>query len=95
MAERASNFKLDNFSSFWDYEMTIGERPMQEEILRAHIKNWKSLNLKQRKIILGFLNSRRAKDAKSAFLKELKILGQRIAHDQMKGRIQNGNCLLI
>ncbi len=38
------------------------------------------LNLKQRKIILGFLNARRAKDSKSAFLKELKILGQKIAH---------------
>jgi large subunit ribosomal protein L47 len=59
--------------------MSIGERPTQNEILRAHVKNWKSLNLKQRKIILGFLNARRAKDAKSTFVKELKILGQKIA----------------
>ena len=59
--------------------MGIGERPTQTEILRAHVKNWKSLNLKQRKIILGFLNARRAKDAKSTFVKELKILGQKIA----------------
>lgn len=69
MLERMSNFKAGSFNSFWEYEMTIGERPLQEEILRAHIKNWKSLNLKQRKIVLGFLNARRAKDAKSAFLK--------------------------
>jgi large subunit ribosomal protein L47 len=61
--------------------MTIGERPTQNEILKAHITNWKSLNLKQRKIILGFLNARRSKDAKSTFVKELKILGQKIAQE--------------
>lgn len=61
--------------------MTIGERPTQSEILKTHIKNWKSLNLKQRKIILGFLNARRSKDAKSTFVKELKILGQKIAYE--------------
>ena len=49
--------------------MTIGERPTQMEILKSHIKNWKSLNLKQRKIILGFLNARRSKDAKNTFVK--------------------------
>ena len=59
--------------------MSIGERPTQTSILRAHVTNWKSLNLKPRKIILGFLNARRAKDAKSTFVKELKILGQKIA----------------
>lgn len=66
--------------------MTIGERPTQQEILRAHIKNWKSLNLKQRKILLGFLNARRSKDAKSTFVKELRILGQKIAEEELKGR---------
>ena len=71
--------------------MNIGERPLQEEVLRAHITNWKSLNLKQRKIILGFLNAKRAKDAKSSFLKELKILGQAIAHQEVKSRIQDAN----
>ena len=70
--------------------MKIGERPLQEEVLRAHVKNWKSLNLKQRKIILGFLNARRAKDAKTSFIKELKILGQRIAQEQAKERINAG-----
>lgn len=49
--------------------MTIGERPTQMEILKSHVKNWKSLNLRQRKIILGFLNARRAKDAKAEFKK--------------------------
>lgn len=44
--------------------------------------------MKQRKIILGFLNARRAKDAKTAFIKELKILGDKIAQDQIKSRIE-------
>jgi large subunit ribosomal protein L47 len=56
-------------------------------VLRVHIKNWKQLNLKQRKIILGFLNAKRSKDAKAAFIKELKILGDKIAQDQIKSRI--------
>lgn len=60
--------------------MTYEERPTQEEILRAHVTNWRQLNLKQRKIILGFLNAKRSKDAKQQFVKELKILGQKIAH---------------
>jgi large subunit ribosomal protein L47 len=74
------------FSSFWEQEMSIGERPTQDEILKAHITNWKSLNLKQRKIILGFLNARRAKDAKSSFVKELRVLGQRVAEEEARSR---------
>lgn len=69
MYERLKNNKPKEFKSFWDYEMTIGERPLQQEVLRTHIRNWRSLNLKQRKIILGFLNAKRSKDAKAAFLK--------------------------
>lgn len=66
--------------------MSIGERPTQNEILRAHIANWKGLNLKQRKIILGFLNARRAKDAKSTFVRELRVLGQQIAQEEARSR---------
>lgn len=68
--------------------MTIGERPTQNEILKAHITNWKSLNLKQRKIILGFINARRSKDAKSVFVKELRVLGQKIAEEEARSRSQ-------
>ena len=60
----------------------------QEEVLRSHVKNWKMLNLKQRRIILGFLNARRAKDAKSEFLKELNLLGQKIAYDNLNASAQ-------
>lgn len=87
MNERLKTNRPKKFESFFDYELTIGERPLQEEVLRAHIRNWRSLNLKQRKIILGFLNARRSKDAKAAFIKELKILGDKIAQDQVKSRI--------
>lgn len=69
MLERIKTNKPKKFTSFWDYEMSIGERPLQEEVLRAHVRNWKSLNLKQRKIVLGFLNARRSNDAKASFLK--------------------------
>jgi large subunit ribosomal protein L47 len=62
-------------------------------VLRAHIKNWKSLNFKQRKIVLGFLNARRSKDAKATFLKELRILGDKIAQDQINSRIESSTQL--
>jgi len=57
-----------------------------DEVLRAHIKNWKSLNLKQRRIVLNFLNARRARDAKKEFLKELNLLGQKIAYESLQER---------
>ena len=56
--------------------------------MRSHVNNWKQLNLKQRKIILGFLNAKRANDAKQTFVKELKMLGQKLAHDEVKERTQ-------
>jgi len=56
----------------------------QEEVLRSHIKNWKMLDLKQRRVVLGALNARRARDAKSEFLKELNLLGQKIAYDNLQ-----------
>jgi large subunit ribosomal protein L47 len=66
--------------------MSYDERPTQEEILRSHVSNWKQLNLKQRKIILGFLNAKRSKDAKLSLVKELKVLGQKLAHEEIKER---------
>jgi large subunit ribosomal protein L47 len=54
----------------------------QEEILRAHVKNWKILNLKQRRVVLHFLNQRRAKDAKDIFVQELNLLAQKIAYEE-------------
>jgi large subunit ribosomal protein L47 len=57
-------------------------RISQEEILRAHIKNWKMLDLKQRRVVLNYLNNRRSRDAKSAFIKELNLLAQKITYEE-------------
>ena len=62
--------------------MTGNVKMSQEEVLRSHVKNWKMLNLKQRRIILGFINKRRANESKKEFLKELNLLGQKIAYDK-------------
>jgi large subunit ribosomal protein L47 len=56
----------------------------QEEVLRSHIKNWKMLDFKQKRRVLGVINARRARDAKSEFLKELDLLGQKIAYDNLQ-----------
>lgn len=53
----------------------------QEEVLRAHIKNWSSLDLYQRRIVVNFINARRARDAKVLFNQELNLLKQKIQHE--------------
>ena len=57
-------------------------RVSQEEILRAHVRNWRMLDLKQRRVVLNYLNARRSRDAKSAFIKELNLLAQKIAYEE-------------
>eukprot|EP01016_Furgasonia_blochmanni_P031845 TRINITY_DN3286_c0_g2_i1.p1 TRINITY_DN3286_c0_g2~~TRINITY_DN3286_c0_g2_i1.p1 ORF type:complete len:277 (+),score=54.39 TRINITY_DN3286_c0_g2_i1:103-933(+) len=58
----------------------------QEEVLRSHVRNWRMLNLRQKRILLGFINARRAKDAREEFLKELDLLGQKIAYDNAQAK---------
>lgn len=85
-AEAAS--KLDANSTIFTFKSQIEEqlkvsktRISQEEVLRAHIKNWRQLDIKQRRIVLGYLNAMRARDAKREFLKELNLLSQKIAYE--------------
>lgn len=88
--ENKENSFIKQFTSGFKEQLASGENKIsQEEVLRSHIKNWKMLNLKQRRMVLGFLNARRAKDAKSEFLKELNLLGQKIAYDSAQQRSGN------
>lgn len=81
---------MPEFTSFFQQELESGRTlaPSQEEVLRAHIKNWKQLSMRQRRTVLGFLNARRAKDAKTEFIKELRQLGQKIAYDQSQKQFE-------
>jgi large subunit ribosomal protein L47 len=54
-----------------------------DEVLRAHVKNWKMLNLKQRRIAVNLINMRRAKESRIEFFKELDLISQKIAHDDL------------
>jgi len=56
----------------------------QQEVLRSHVRNWKMLDLKQKRKLLGVINARRAGDARGEFLKELNLLGQKIAYDKLQ-----------
>lgn len=62
------------------------------EVLRAHVKNWRHLNLKQRRVVLNFMHARRSRESKREFIKELSLLGQKIAHDNIEDnkRMQAG-----
>lgn len=85
--ENEKNNFIKEFTSSFKEQLSSNEYKIsQEEVLRSHIKNWKMLNLKQRRVVLGFLNARRAKDAKAEFLKELNLLGQKIAFDNAQQR---------
>ncbi|CAD8057059.1 unnamed protein product [Paramecium primaurelia] len=53
----------------------------QDEILRSHVKNWFMLGPKQKRVIVNFLQARRARESKQLFLRELDLLGQKIRHD--------------
>lgn len=89
--EKEKDSVVQQFKSGVEWQLdTQNFKISQEEVLRSHVKNWKMLNLKQRRIVLGFLNARRAKDAKSEFLKELNLLGQKIAYDNAQKRVQEG-----
>jgi len=85
--ERLSKINKDNyifaFKNSIEEQLKQGQtRLYQEEILRAHVKNWKALDLKQRRVVLDQLNIRRSRDAKSAFVKELNLLAQKIAYEE-------------
>ena len=54
------------FSSFFEQQLLSDNyNPSQQEILRSQIRNWRMLSMRQRRIVLGHLNARRARDARS------------------------------
>jgi len=68
------NTVIRQFSSGFLKQLEEGRvKISQEEVLRSHVKNWKMLSMKQRRIVLNLINARRAKDAKQEFLKELNL----------------------
>lgn len=67
-----------------DKQLETGEYKLSsEEVLKSHVKNWRLLSLKQRRVVLSIINARRARESKSEFLKELSLLGQKLAHDDI------------
>jgi large subunit ribosomal protein L47 len=75
-----------------EYQLNSGNYSItSEEVLKSHIKNWKNLSFKQKQVVLNFINARRSKEAKTEFLKELSLLGQKIAHDDLQRQTQRNN----
>lgn len=76
---------IRSFKSLIDKQLSTGEYKLSSaEVLASHVRNWKALTLKQKRVVLNFINARRAREAKSEFLKELSLLGQKIAHDDIQ-----------
>ena len=53
-------------------------RLSQKDILKTFVGNWASLNLKQRRSVMGHIQAQRAMHAKRVFLKELATIGRRL-----------------
>lgn len=80
------------FKSMIDEQLNSGDYKISSsEILRAHVKNWRHLNIKQRRVVLNLVNARRARDSKKEFLNELNLLGQKIAHDNIQDNLKMQN----
>lgn len=76
------NKYIIGFTNYIEEQLKQGKTKVsQEEILRAHIRNWRILDFKQRRVVINMLNARRARDAKSAFIKEINLLAQKIAFE--------------
>jgi len=74
---------LKKFNNSVQRQFETGELEMTNlQVLQAHVKNWKSLTLRQRRVVTNLLHARRANEAKEEFLKELDLLGQKIAYDK-------------
>lgn len=50
----------------------------QKELLQMYVGNWKEMDLKQRRKVMGYVQAQRSKHAKEIFLKELSALGRRM-----------------
>ncbi len=51
----------------------------QKDILKMYVGNWASLDLKQRRKVMGYVQAQRSKHAKEIFLKELSALGRKMS----------------
>lgn len=84
---------IRGFDSMIEEQLNSGDYKLSNsEVLRAHVKNWRHLNLKQRRVVLNFMHARRSRESKREFIKELSLLGQKIAHDNVEDnkRMQAG-----
>lgn len=58
-----------------------------------YVKNWSDLDLRQRRKVMGHVNSQRAMHAKEIFLKELAAIGRKLGKQtnaiDTKSRIKN------
>ena len=89
-AEKADNNVILGFKSGILEQLNSGNYKLsQDEILRSHVRNWKMLDLKQKRKLLGQINARRARDARGEFMKELNLLGQKIAYDKLQDQKVN------
>ena len=65
-----------------EFMATTKVKLTQKDILKMYVGNWASLDLKQRRKVMGFIQAQRSKHAKEIFLKELALLGRKMHHQK-------------
>ena len=58
-----------------DFLARSSSKLSQRDILKMHVKNWRDLDMKSRRRVMGHVQSQRAMHAKEVFLKELAAVG--------------------
>ena len=61
----------------------------QKDILKMYVGNWTQLDLRQRRQVMGYVQSQRAKHAKQIFIKELSAIGRKMDRQVKQGGNQD------
>ena len=70
-----------------DFLATTRVKLSQKDILKMYVGNWASLDLKQRRKVMGYVQAQRSKHAKEIFLKELSALGRKMNQSSAEATI--------
>lgn len=72
-----------------DFLATTQVKLSQKDILKMYVGNWASLDLRQRRKVMGYVQAQRSKHAQEIFLKELSALGRKMDQQSADATIAN------
>ena len=84
------------FESHFEEQIRTKKKKVSKfELLRAHIKNYQMLTQKEKRMVLGYIGARRARDSRKEFRKELSLLAQKIFHENREKEEQEAQNMQV